>query len=82
MATVSHDHIMSVNFELTTWVFAVAFFAGLVVMMCSFLFQTLTLQRSLPGPIGPAVVILVVSFYLMVEVVLRPSTIAFLIPPP
>jgi hypothetical protein len=73
---------MSVNFELFTWLLMVAFFGGLVLMMFTWLFETLTLRRALPGSLGAAVVIFVVSLYLMVEVALRPSTIAFLIPPP
>lgn len=73
---------MSVNFELVARALAVTCFAGLVLMMFTWLFETVTLRRPLPGSMGAAVVILVVSLYLMVEVVLRPDTVAFLIPPP
>jgi len=73
---------MTAIFDSGTWMLAVAFFAGLFLMMLTWLFETLTLRRPMPGPVGLAVVILVVSLYCLGEVVLRPGTVAFLVPPP
>jgi hypothetical protein len=73
---------MSVNFANGVWFLAVLFFGGLFGMMSTFLFERVTLKHPLPGPIGPAVVILIVSLYLFTEVVLRPDTVALLVPPP
>jgi hypothetical protein len=64
------------------WILAVLFLDGLFCMMFAFLFEKVTLKRPLPGPIGPAMVILAVSLYLLGEIVLRPDTVAFLVPPP
>src|SRR5262249_48950856 len=57
MAKVSHDHIMSVNLAPAVWLLTVGTLAGIFALMFSFLFQTFTLGRVLPGPIAPAVVI-------------------------
>ena len=42
-------------------------------MMFTFLFERVTLKHPLPGPIGPAVVILGVSLYLLIVIALRPD---------
>jgi hypothetical protein len=81
MSQFSHDHVMSVNFANGVWILAVLFLGGLFSMMFAFLFEKVTLKHPLPGPIGAAVVILTVSLYLFTEVVLRPDTVAFLVPP-
>jgi uncharacterized oligopeptide transporter (OPT) family protein len=73
---------MSVTSADGVWILALLFLGGMFGMMFTFLFEKVTLKHPLPGPVGAAAVILVVSLYLFTQVALQPDTVAFLVPPP
>jgi hypothetical protein len=56
--------------------------SGIVWMMIWFLVEKVSLKHPLPGSIGFAIVVLVLSAYLLVDVVTQPDAVAFLVPPP
>jgi hypothetical protein len=50
-------------------------------MMIWFLIEKISMKHPLPGSTGLAIVVLVVSAYLLVDVVTQENAVAFLLPP-
>ena len=58
---------------------AVFAWSGIFWMTIWFLLEKVSMKRALPGSTGLAIVVLVVSAYLLIDVVRGDSTVAFLV---
>jgi len=55
--------------------------SGVFWMMIWFLLEKVSMKHQLPGSTGLAVVVLVLSAYLLIDVVTQESAVSFLMPP-
>jgi hypothetical protein len=55
--------------------------SGIFWMMIWFLIEKISMKRPLPGSTGLAIVVLVLSAYLLIDVVTQASAVSFLVPP-
>jgi len=49
--------------------------------MIRFRIEKVSLKQPLPGPVGLAIILLVASAYVLIDIVTQPNAVAFLIPP-
>lgn len=55
--------------------------SGIFWMMILFLVEKVSMKHPLPGSTSLAIVVLVVSAYLLIDVVTKQSAVSFLMPP-